>query len=144
VFVSHTSIFDKAVLYAKKRDIVDPRLPDELLADRDPKTVLSSEGLLGDLQKALTERILGAEMEVHLDSPAAQEAGNHRNGNSTKTVLTGSGSIDVSIPLDRQGRFDPAFIAKYRRRLPDFDENVIALYTRGMSTRDIQGHLREL
>jgi putative transposase len=129
---------------AKKRDIIDPKLLDELLAGRDPKTVLSSEGLLGDIQKALTERILNAEMDVHLDSPTEQEAWNHRNGNSNKTIVTGSGSIDVSIPRDRQGRFDPAIIAKYRRRLPDFDEKVIALYARGMSTRDIQGHLREL
>lgn len=129
---------------AKKRQTIDPALLDELLAGRDPKTVLSSEGLLGELQKALAERILNAEMDHHLDGPEEQEAGNHRNGNSIKTVLTDSSAIDVSIPRDRQGRFEPALIAKYRRRLPGFDQKVIALYARGLSTRDIQSHLREL
>ncbi len=129
---------------AKKREAIDPSLLDELLAGRDPKTVLSSEGLLGELQKALAERILNAEMDHHLDGLEEQEAGNHRNGTSTKTVLTDSSAIDVSIPRDRQGRFEPALIAKYRRRLPGFDQKVIALYARGMSTRDIQSHLREL
>jgi transposase-like protein len=129
---------------AKKREAIDPALLDELLAGRDPKTVLSSEGLLGELQKALAERILNAEMDHHLDTPEEQDAGNHRNGSSNKTVLTDSGAIDVSIPRDRQSRFEPALIAKYRRRLPGFDQKVIALYARGMSTRDIQSHLREL
>jgi putative transposase len=129
---------------AKKREAIDPALLDELLAGRDPKTVLSSEGLLGELQKALAERILNAEMDHHLDAPEEQESGNHRNGSSTKTVLTDSGTIDVSIPRDRQSRFEPALIAKYRRRLPGFDQKVIALYSRGMTTRDIQSHLREL
>ena len=129
---------------AKKRETIDPALLDELLAGRDPKTVLSSEGLLGELQKALAERILNAEMDHHLDSSEEQEAGNHRNGSSTKTVLTDSAAIDVSVPRDRQGHFEPALIAKYRRRLPGFDQKVIALYARGMSTRDIQSHLREL
>jgi transposase-like protein len=129
---------------AKKRETIDPALLDELLAGRDPQTVLSSKGLLGDLQKALTERILNTEMDVHLDSTEEQESGNHRNGSSSKTVLTESGSLDISIPRDRQGRFEPALIAKYRRRLPGFDQKLIALYARGMSTRDIQSHLREL
>jgi putative transposase len=129
---------------AKKREAIDPALLDELLAGRDPKTVLSSEGLLGELQKALAERILNAEMDHHLDSSEEQEAGNHRNGSSTKTVLTDSAAIDVSVPRARQGHFEPALIAKYRRRLPGFDQKVIALYARGMSTRDIQSHLREL
>jgi putative transposase len=129
---------------ARKREAIDPALLDELLAGRDPKTVLSSEGLLGELQKALAERILNAEMDHHLDAPEEQESGNHRNGSSTKTVLTDSGTIDVSIPRDRQSRFEPALIAKYRRRLPGFDQKVIALYSRGMTTRDIQSHLREL
>jgi len=123
---------------AKKRQAIDPALLDELLAGQDPKTVLSSEGLLGELQKALTERILNAEMDEHLDDPKEQEAGNHRNGKSIKTILTDSSTINVSIPRDRQGRFEPAVIAKYRRRLPGFDHKVIALYARGMSTRDIQ------
>src|SRR5882757_1715479 len=103
-------------------------LLDQLLAGRDPTTVLESGGLIGDLKKALADRMLNAEMDVHLDSEAEVAAGNHRNGSSAKTVLTPDGSLELSIPRDRHGRFVPALIAKYRRRFPDFDEKIIALY----------------
>lgn len=129
---------------AKRPKPIDPALLDELLAGQDPKTVLSSKGLLGDLKKALAERILNAELTHHLEKPEEEEAGNHRNGTSSKTVLTESGAMDLAIPRDRQGSFEPALIAKYRRRLPGFDQKIIALYARGMSTREIQSHLREL
>lgn len=119
-------------------------LLDALLQGRDPKTVLDSGGLIGDLKKALAERMLNAEMDVHLDSDAESDSGNHRNGTSAKTVLTPEGPMELSIPRDRHGRFDPALIGKYRRRFPGFDDKIIALYARGMSTRDIQAHVREL
>lgn len=119
-------------------------LLDQLLAGRDPKSVLDSGGLIGDLKKALAERMLGAELDVHLENEAAAGLSNHRNGSSPKTVLTPEGPMELSIPRDRHGRFDPALIAKYRRRFPGFDDKIIALYARGMSTRDIQGHVREL
>ena len=119
-------------------------LLDALLEGRDPKTVLDSGGLIGDLKKALAERMLNAEMDVHLGSEAEADAGNHRNGTSAKTVLTPEGPMELSIPRDRHGRFDPALIGKYRRRFPGFDDKIIALYARGMSTRDIQAHVREL
>jgi putative transposase len=117
---------------------------DELLAGRDPKQVFGEHGLFDELKKALSERILNAEMDVHLDQEAEREAGNHRNGTSPKTVLTESGAVTLSIPRDRQGRFEPALIARYKRRFPGFDEKIISLYARGLSTRDIQGHVREL
>ncbi|MBL8540863.1 MAG: IS256 family transposase [Betaproteobacteria bacterium] len=119
-------------------------LLDQLLAGRDPKTVLDSGGLLGDLKKALAERMLNAEMDVHLANEAEAGLRNHRNGTSGKTVLTPEGSLELSIPRDRHGRFDPTLIGKYRRRFPGFDDKIIALYARGMSTRDIQAHVREL
>jgi putative transposase len=119
-------------------------LLDQLLAGRDPKTALDSGGLIGELKKALAERMLNAEMDVHLAQEAEAGIDNHRNGSSSKTVLTPEGSMELSIPRDRHGRFDPALIAKYRRRFPDFDDKIIALYARGMSTRDIQAHVREL
>jgi putative transposase len=100
--------------------------------------------LIGDLKKALAERMLNAEMDVHLANEAEAGLRNHRNGTSGKTVLTPEGSLELSIPGDRHGRFDPALIGKYRRRFPGFDDKIIALYARGMSTRDIQAHLREL
>ena len=83
-------------------------LLDQLLAGRDPKTVLDSGGLIGDLKKALAERMLNAEMDVHLEQEAEAGRQNHRNGTSPKTVLTPEGSLDLSIPRDRHGRFDPA------------------------------------
>lgn len=119
-------------------------LLDQLLAGRDPKTVLDSGGLIGELKKALAERMLNAEMDVHLDNEAEAGVSNHRNGHSAKTVLTPEGSMELSIPRDRHGRFDPALIGKYRRRFPGFDDKIIALYARGMSTRDIQAHVREI
>jgi putative transposase len=119
-------------------------LLDQLLSGRDPKTILESGGLIGELKKALAERMLNAEMDVHLEQPGEADTGNHRNGNSAKTVLTPEGEMTLSIPRDRHGRFDPTLIAKYRRRFPGFDDKIIALYARGMSTRDIQAHVREL
>lgn len=122
----------------------DAELLDRLLAGRDPKTVLESEGLMGELKAALAERLLNAEMDVHLSQEAEQTAGNHRNGTSAKTVLTADGELTLSIPRDRQGRFDPLLMGKYRRRFPGFDTKLMAMYARGMSTRDIQAQIREL
>ena len=123
---------------------IDVKLIDELLRDQDPEKVLSSDGLLGELKKALAERMLDAEMDVHLQDEAEQAAGNHRNGRSPKRVLTESGSLPLTIPRDRHGRFEPKLIEKYKRRFPGFDEKIVALYARGMTTRDIQAHIREL
>jgi putative transposase len=123
---------------------INPVLLDELLKGQDPKTVLSSQGLFGELKKALAERILNAEMDHHLTQAAEEESGNHRNGTSSKTVLTDTGEVELTIPRDRQGHFSPQLIGKYQRRLPGFDEKVIALYARGMTMREIQAHLEEL
>ena len=123
-------------------------LIEELLAGKDPQKVFSSDGLLDELKKALAERILNAEMDQHLAAERAEEGvgdpRNHRNGHSRKTVLTGTGKLDLQVPRDRQASFEPQLIAKYRRRFPDFDEKIVSLYARGMTVRDIQGHLREL
>ncbi len=129
---------------AKKKSKIDPELLDELLKDQDLKEVFSSEGLLSDLKQALAQRILEAEMDHHLEQPEQQDAGNHRNGHSKKTVLTDSGPMPLAIPRDRQGRFEPQLIEKYRRRFPGFDEKIISMYARGMTTREIQGHLHDL
>ncbi len=69
---------------------------------------------------------------------------NRRNGHSQKSVLTGTSKMTLSIPRDRAGTFDPKLIAKYQRRFPDFDEKIISMYARGMSVREIRGHLEEL
>lgn len=123
---------------------------DELLKDKDPKTIFSSEGLLGELKKALAERVLNAEMDHHLADSTQDEVsegekpGNRRNGYSKKTVLTENEAIDLAIPRDRRGNFEPQLIAKYQRRFPGFDDKLISMYARGMSVREIQGHLRDL
>jgi putative transposase len=75
---------------------------------------------------------------------AGENTNNHRNGYSQKTVLTDSEALQVSIPRDRHGTFEPQLIAKYQRRFPGFDEKIVSMYARGMSVRDIQGHLRDL
>ena len=123
----------------------EPRIPDalldQLLAGADPKTAFDPNGLLDDLKKALAERALNAEMDHHL---ATGEAANSRNGYGRKSVVTDTGKIDLEIPRDRQSTFDPQLIAKYQRRFPGFDDKIISMYARGMSTREIVGHLREL
>ena len=105
-----------------------------------PRTIFDSEGLLGDLKKALAERMLDAEMDHHLDQAEQQAAGNHRNGYSQKTVLTDTGELPLAIPRDRQGQFSPALIEKYRRRFPGFDDKIISLYARGMSVSSPTSH----
>lgn len=129
---------------AKRVIKFDPELLDALLAGEDPKTVLTSRGLFGELKKALAERMLNAELEHHLEQPEEAESGNHRNGSSSKTVLTEDEKLQLNIPRDRQGRFEPALIGKHQRRLPGFDAKVIAMYARGMTTREIRATLLEL
>lgn len=117
---------------------------DQLLAGRDPATVFENGGLIDELKKRLAERMLNGEMDHHLGTETEQEAGNHRNGYSSKTVLTDTAKLELAIPRDRQGRFDPVLIGKYRRRFAGFDDKIIALYSRGMSTREIAEHIGEL
>ena len=123
----------------------EPKIPDaildQLLAGADPKTAFDPNGLLDELKKALAERALNAEMDHHL---SGDEAGNSRNGYGRKTVVTDTGKLDLEVPRDRQASFDPQLIAKYQRRFPGFDDKIISMYARGMSTREITGHLRDL
>src|SRR4029077_4452747 len=119
-------------------------VPDQLLEGRDPATVFESGGLVDELKKRLAERMLNAEMDHHLGTEAEEEAGNHRNGYSGKTVLTDTSKLELSIPRDRHGRFDPVLIGKYRRRFAGFDDKIIGLYARGMTTRELAEHVGEL
>jgi putative transposase len=117
---------------------------DELLAGSDGRDPFGKDGLLDELKKALAERALDAEMDHHLANEAGDGKRNHRNGYSRKSVLTDTSKIDLAVPRDRSGSFDPQLIAKYQRRFPGFDEKIISMYARGMTVREIQGHLREL
>jgi putative transposase len=129
---------------ARKTTTIRSELLDQLLCGSDPKTAFEKDGLLDELKKALAERALNAEMEHHLQAEAADGRSNRRNGYGRKTVLTETGRMELDIPRDRDGSFDPQLIAKYKRRFPGFDEKIVSMYARGMSAREIQGHLREL
>jgi putative transposase len=126
-----------------------PELLDELLADYEkPEDLLGEEGLFKHLKKALLERALGVELSEHLGyekgDPAGRGTGNSRNGYSDKTVLTEDGEIDIAVPRDRNGTFEPLIVPKGERRLDGFDDRIVSLYARGMTVREIQGHLQEL
>lgn len=126
----------------RKEPVIPSDLLDQLLAGGDAAAALQQGGLLDLLKKALAERALNAEMDHHLRQD--EQAGNSRNGYGRKTVATDTGKIEIEVPRDRQGSFDPQLIAKYQRRFPGFDDKIISMYARGMSTREIAGHLREL
>ena len=124
---------------AIKRDTLDG-----LLAGHDPQAVFAKDGLFDELKKALAERVLNAEIDDHLDGEAAAGKRNSRNGYSKKRVLTETSKLDLRIPRDREGTFDPKLIARYQRRFPGFDEKIVSMYARGMTVREIQGHLSQI
>lgn len=129
---------------------IAPELLDQLLTGYEkPEDLLGPGGIFDQLKKALAERVLGAELGHHLahEAPAADAAGgrrNHRNGSSPKTVHTDTSSLQLAVPRDRAGTFEPQLVPKHQRRLAGFDEKVIALYARGLTVREMQAHLSEL
>jgi len=128
---------------------IKPEHLDELLAGYEkPEDLLGEEGLFKQLKKALLERALGAELTHHLGyekgDPAGRGSGNHRNGSHPKTVLTEDGALEIDVPRDRNSSFEPQIVPKGETRLDGFDDKIISMYGRGMTVREIQGHLREL
>ena len=124
-------------------------LVDELLKDyKQPEDVLGKDGLLQQLTKAVVERALGAELTSHLGyekhDPAGYGSGNARNGTTEKTLKGKNGEITVEVPRDRNGTFEPQFVNKHQTRFDGFDDKILSMYARGMTTRDIQGHLEEI
>ena len=129
--------------------ILTPELLDQLLAGYErPEDLTGDDGLFRRLKKALIERALGAELTDHLGyergDPAGRGSGNSRNGVSAKTVLTEDGEVQIEVPRDRAGTFEPQLIGKGQTRFDGFDDKIISLYARGMTVREIQGHLAEL
>ncbi|MCG8606810.1 IS256 family transposase [bacterium] len=121
----------------------------ELLKDyKSPEDLLGKDGILKQLQKAIIEKALEAEMTHHLGYEKHQRSGgtseNSRNGKSKKRLRTESGQLQVEIPRDRSSEFEPQLVAKHQRSFNGFDDKIIALYARGLSTREIQGHLKEI
>lgn len=128
---------------------VSDQLIDQLLADyKSPEDLLGEQGLLKQLTKKLAERALEAEMEQHLGyakyDAAGKNSGNSRNGKSRKTVRSIHGDIEIETPRDRNGSFEPQLIKKGEKQLGGFDERIVSLYARGMSTRDIQAHFEDV
>ena len=126
----------------RKEPTIPNALLDQLLAGGDASAAFDQGGLLDSLKKALTERALNAEMDHHLAGD--DSTGNTRNGYGRKTVMTDTGKLELDVPRDREASFDPQLIPKYQRRFPGFDEKIVSMYARGMSTREITGHLQEL
>jgi transposase-like protein len=126
-----------------------PEVPKELLDGlvKGPMTPGDVQDLMLALNKAVIERAMAAEMNLHLGYKTGQakppEQANERNGISGKTVITEHGAIRVELPRDRDGRFEPILIPKHERRFTGFDERIIAMYARGMSVREIQAFLAE-
>src|SRR6476620_5240644 len=128
---------------------ITPELLDQLLAGYEkPEDLTGDDGLFKQLKKALIERALGAELSDHLGyergDPAGRGSGNSRNGTSSKTILTEDGEIEIAVPRDRGGSFEPQLVAKGQTRFDGFDDKILSLYARGMTVREIQGHLAEL
>ena len=125
------------------RERITDEMLDEMLDDDDASALFHGGELFAELRRKLADRILNAEMEVHLDRAEEREAGNTRNGHNVKTVLCDSGSMTLRTPRDRHGTFEPQLVEKYVRRLPGFDEMVIRMFARGQSTRNIRDALNE-
>jgi transposase-like protein len=133
-----------------RRPLIDEELAGQLLgkAQEQGAELLGPDGLLSQVTKAVLERALAEEMTGHLGyekhDPAGRGSGNSRNGATGKTVLTDIGAVDLAVPRDRDGSFEPQIVRKGQTRLTGFNERIIALYARGMTTRDIRAHLREM
>src|SRR5690348_4180974 len=133
-----------------QRPLIDEELADHLLdkARAEGAELLGPDGLLSQVTRAVLERALAEEMTGHLGyekhDPAGRGSGNSRNGTTPKTVLTDVGAVDLQVPRDRSGTFEPRIVRKGQTRLEGFNERIIALYARGMTTRDIRAHLWEI
>src|SRR5271156_89597 len=128
---------------------MDQELIDKLLSDYEkPEDLIGENGLLKQLTKALVERALHAELTTHLGyekhSAEGQHSGNSRNGTSAKRLKGEFGTLEIAVPRDRQSSFEPKLVPKGQTRWQGFDDKILSLYARGMTRREIQGHLEEM
>ena len=129
---------------------ISKEILDELIKDyQNPEDLLGETGLLKQLTKALLERAMKAELTHELgfeknDKSSLKETGNRRNGTSSKTIKSKHGEIELAVPRDRQAEFEPQIIKKHQRRFEEFDDLILSLYSRGLSTREIKAHIEEI
>ena len=141
---------DSEMMEDPVRPVIDDELVDRLMAQVDAQglELLGPEGVLTELTSRILSRGLEVEMADHLGyekgDPAGWGSGNNRNGSYPKTVQTDAGTVGVEMPRDRNATFEPQLIAKHQRRLRGFNELVISLVARGMTTRDTRAHLQEI
>lgn len=129
--------------------VIKEEVIDELLAQRKPgENLFGTDGVVAQLTKRLMERLLEAELSEHLGYEKGERSSrpraNTRNGRSSKRLKTDHGEIELGIPRDRNGTFEPQLVKKHQTRLKGFDDRVLSLYSRGMTTREIQRHLEEI
>jgi len=129
--------------------VVPQALLDHVIANyKKPADLIGENGMLKQLTKAVIEAALAAEMNQHLGhtryGAVANASGNVRNGQSAKTITGDFGEVEIAVPRDRDASFTPQLIPKHQRRVPGFDERILSLYARGMTTREIAAHLQEI
>jgi len=128
---------------------IKSELIDELLKDyQKPEDIIGENGLLRRFVKAVLGRALNAELTHHLGyekhDPAGNNSGNSRNGTSGKTIKGDFGELEIEVPRDRVSTFEPQILPKHQTRFAGFDDKIISMYARGMTTREIEGHLKEI
>lgn len=128
---------------------IDKEVIDKLLTNyQKPEDIVGENGLLKQLTKALVERAMEAELTHHLGyekhDPVGYGSGNRRNGTSKKRLKGDFGEVDIAVPRDRNASFEPQIVPKGETRFTGFDDKILSLYARGMTTRDIQNHLEEM
>ena len=123
-------------------------LDEELAKCETMEDLTGKNGLVQKLVGGMIEKLLEKEMEDHLGyekhSPKGNLSGNSRNGKSKKIIHGSHGGLEIEVPRDRNGEFDPKLIKKRQTRINSFDEKIISMYARGMTTRDIQSHIKEI
>ena len=132
-----------------EKELLDDELIDNLLKDyQKPEDLIGENGLLKQLTKRLLERAMSAEMTEHVGyekhASEGRNSGNSRNGKTPKTLKGTFGTLPIEVPRDRNGTYEPQIVGKHQTRFTGFDENIISLYARGLSTREIQQHLEEI
>lgn len=131
-----------------KDELIEKLLEDVDFSKLTPEQITGESGLLKQLTKRIVEKAMNAEMKDHLgyekNNPVGKNTGNSRNGTSKKTILTEIGDVEIDIPRDRNSEYEPKIIKKNQRRFEGFDDKIISMYSHGMTTRNIQDHLKDI